>query len=232
MEKLLIAEYKPFSPYVGRISNETIEQFMDRMSRFNPWMISIIVDERWAGSYQLLGRALAVSYWPVMAKGKDVNAPLAVKAGAEWALSYDYHEAQIDGDFLLFEVKEDDDQDTIANGLGLKRVLINNRNMQTGNIDMDFAKKCCEHIEHDDAFVIVGSGYKNIEDPNIPERANAVLIGTEFQNVEPRPRAVRRGGRIRPANREEREAEDLNAIFEVPHPDEGRPEEEPPDMMR
>lgn len=210
MEKLLIAEYKPFSPHVGRISNEPIEQFLQRIAQVNPWMIGIYVDERWAGSYALLGRALNSSYWPIVALGTNVNGYMATKAGAEWALTKDVHEGQLD-QFTIYEATDADDP-----GITLDRVFINNRDPETGEVDKEKAKKACEKIEDNSAFIIVGGGYQSIEDEDIPERANAVMIGTGLQNIQGPPRRVAKKRR-----------EDIIAeIWGNKHPDEA---ERPPD---
>lgn len=195
MEKLLIAEYKPYSPHVGRITDESVEQFLDRINDVKPWMISIIVDERWGGTYRLLQRAVNYSYWPVMAKGLNVSFEMALKIGAEWVLTYDVQDAQLAEQYAIFEISPEKEEE-IEKVDHVKRVLINNRNNHTGDVDKDFAKRVCEKIEdHHDTFVVVGSGYSSIEDSDVPERANAVLIGTELQAInmrQPQPNDNRR----------------------------------------
>src|SRR6185295_2266628 len=104
MDKLFIAEYKPFTPHEGRVSQEHIADFIDRMTHKagDIWMLSVYTDERWMGSYHLLASALGRSWWPVMARGTNVYGPMVVKAGGEWYVTHDMHDEA--DPFAIYEV--------------------------------------------------------------------------------------------------------------------------------
>lgn len=177
----LIAEYKPFSPYSGAVHDFDVDLFLNKIVNYpiTPYMLSIIVDERWGGSYKMLERVANQISLPILAKGLSIGYDgdeRAFKLGAEWTLSYG-----LGGEFNLVELHQHTGLKKKEWGHIHRRVLLNNRDLETGKVDKDYAKRTCEdYFDDTDLFVVVGSGYTGLDDPDIPDRADAVLIGTHL----------------------------------------------------
>src|SRR3989344_6841606 len=83
----IIAEVKTKSPF-GYKSDKTWDELF-QVAEHIGGMISIHMDQRWGGSFELLKKARALTKKPILAKGMhktDEEIKAAINLGADWVL--------------------------------------------------------------------------------------------------------------------------------------------------
>lgn len=173
----VIAEYKRKSPWDGELTNESVEDVVQRYDA-NPdiWGVSIVVDERWGGSMGDIVRARLVTSKPILVKASH---ELYFRWGAEgqkanFALTHNARRAFLDPGCMWLEVHRPSELPTDKRDMPLV-VVANNRDIRTGKL-VEGAADAVRRAVPPGTLVCAASGYQRVKD--VPDEFDFALIGT------------------------------------------------------
>lgn len=175
----IIAEFKRSSPWAGSITERPLEEVVEEYDR-DPeiWGVSIVADQAWDGSLVDVEVARRYTKKPILAKGLDLCPQHALKAGANFSLTYDWLRATEYPGTAWLEVHEPEELPPVYDGLV---IVANNRNIKTGELVPDAAVAVKQRLRHSTPSGIMlcaASGYEGPDD--IPLGFDFGLIGTAF----------------------------------------------------
>jgi len=176
MTPVLIAEYKRKSPWAGNISSEKLTDAIKRFEDYGAAGISIIVESAWGGSLADLFVARRSTDLPILVKGLDYDIERAAEMGADICLTFGGPHATVPSLVEVTTVRET----RRALRLGAKAILTNNRDLQTGMVDMGRSAHLAGWIPPE-VLHVAASGYSS--SAQAPKKADAVLIGAAMMNM-------------------------------------------------
>ena len=170
----IIAEVKTLSPF-GFKSSRKWQELLETAIQIGD-MISIHIDEKWAGKLEYLREARKYTDKPLFAKGINENDEIVRRAIEEYDARYVLVVGRIPGIYQERCIIEPRSLDEIARIPDEFKVLWNARNLETGNEKKENFEQAREMWK---GWLCQASFIRNIRD--IKEGANAVPVGGNLE---------------------------------------------------
>jgi len=181
MKPIFIAEIKTQSPH-GFKSPYSFIELMETAIEYGDW-ISVHDNALWGGDYETISFVRKYTRKPILAKGlhtTEESIQRALDHGADKVLIVgDRFEGNFPPDSILREIENKNPKNTWSGGKVWKQIVINSRNLRTGEVVKD-ADKQIDVFKKEGFEVFQASNIKSRKDihPNV----NGFIVGTHLMN--------------------------------------------------